>query len=501
MKVKFGYESWAFQKEQKYIPIQWDSKKAVNPHVVLIGMSGAGKTHQLRSMISQMCSTYDYSSQQLRIHVFDVHGDIEIENASSVFFSEQTKFGLNPLEINPDPDFGGVRKRIQSFMATMDKVMHSMGSKQESTMRNLLIDLYNRCGFVQDDPSTWKAETVPQLLTSPEQAERLYLDVPYEEKADANSLGAEWDGRPGIKSWWIPSANYTGGITRWPPKTLQRANPTIADLVRFTRHILLKSFLGTSQDAVTKLEAVNKIARTLTKRAIDLQKTANLGSYDEKLLNDFDKAKDEAIDRYKKYLESLSTGVELEDVIKYSSTDVLKSVLERIQNLEAMGIFKPDMPPFDNSNPVWRYNIKALGMEERRLFVLFKLEELFLRAIQRGEQKDVCEVAVLDEAKIYLDDDPNNILNKIANEGRKFGLALVAAGQTPVHFTSDFIASTATKVVLGVDESYWKQSANLMRIDEKQLKWISPKRCMMVQMKAAGVTATKWEYVMLAKPT
>ncbi|MEA9392186.1 DUF5710 domain-containing protein [Acerihabitans sp. TG2] len=496
MKITFGYESWAIKNDNKKVPVEWNSKTAVNPHMVLIGMSGAGKTYNLKKMVAQMCNSYDYH-HQLRVHVFDVHGDIELEGASTVFFSEQTRYGLNPLEVNPDPDFGGVRKRVQSFMSTMNKVMHSMGSKQESTLRNLLIDLYARHGFVQDDPKTWKAEPVPELLTSPEHADRVYLDVPFEDKSDANRLGAQWDGIPGIKAWWIPEKEYTGGITRWPPKSLRRANPTTSDLVRFSRHVLLKSFLGTSQDAVTKLEAVNKIARTITKRGIDLQKTANLGSYDEKILSDFDKAKDEALDRYKSYLDSLSTGMELEDIIKYSSTDVLKSVLERIQNIEAMGVFKPETPPFDTSNPVWRYNIKALGLEERRLFVLFKLEEIFMRAVERGEQSDVCEVIVLDEAKIYLDSDPDNILNKIANEARKFGLALIAAGQTPVHFTADFIAATATKVVLGVDESYWKQSSNLMRIDEKQLKWIKPKRTMMVQIKASGMTATKWEYVCL----
>ncbi|QTP13360.1 DUF5710 domain-containing protein [Serratia symbiotica] len=494
MKINFGLESWAYQKDNKQVPVIWNSLTAVNPHIVLIGMSGAGKTFSLKKMIAQMRASYDYHVP-LRVHIFDVHGDIEIDTASTVFFSEQTRYGLNPLEINPDPDFGGVRKRVQSFMATMNKSLHSMGTKQEATLRNLLIDLYELYGFSQNDPSTWTAESVPEVLTSPEHADRLYIDVPFEEKQDASLLGAVWDGTPGIKSWWVLEKEYKEGITRWPPKVLNRTNPTISDLVRFSRHILLKSFLGTNQDAVTKLEAVNKIARTLTKRGIDLHKTASLGAYDEKLLNDFDKAKDEALERYKSYLDSLSTGVELENIIKYSSTDVLISVMERIQSIEAMGVFKPTPPPFDNDNPVWRYNIKALGKSEQKMFVLFKLEEIFLRALQRGEQSDVCEIVVIDEAKNYLDDDPDNIINKIANEARKFGVALVAAGQTPTHFTPDFVASTATKVILGIDESFWDKSARMMRIEDKQLKWIKPKRSMMVQIKSSGTTATKWEYV------
>jgi hypothetical protein len=493
VKLAFGFNAWEL-KTGKETPIVWNSKTAVNPHFLLVGMSGAGKTYTLKKIVSQMCTTYDYHLP-LRIHVFDVHGDIHIEDASTVFFSEQTKYGLNPLEVNPDPDFGGVRKRVQSFMATMNKVMHSMGTKQEATLRNLIIDLYERHGFVKDNPATWTADPIPKYLISTEHKDRIYLDVPFSEKEDASNLGAVWDGSPGIKSWWITENDYVGGITRWPPKTLHRANPTITDLVRYSRHILLRAFLGTNQDAVTKLDAVNKCARNLGKKAIDLQNNNNLRTFDEKLINDFDKLKNNALEIYKNYLDAIVTGIELEDFIKYSSTDVLKSVMERIQNLEAMGIFKPDIPPFDPDNKVWRYNIKALGNEEKRLFVLFKLEEIFSRAVQRGEQSDVCEVIILDEAKIYMDDDPDNIINKIANEARKFGLALFAAGQTPSHFTSDFIASTASKVILGIDESYWKPSTNLMRIEEKALKWIKPKRTMMVQIKETGNTTTKWEYV------
>ncbi|WP_240533847.1 hypothetical protein [Aeromonas veronii] len=117
--------------------------------------------------------------------------------------------------------------------------------------------------------------------------------------------------------------------------------------------------------------------------------------------------------------------------MKYDSTDVLKSVVDRLENLNAIGIFKAVPPPFDPASQVWRYNIKALSMEERKLFVLFRLEEIFADAVQRGEQDDVVEVVILDEAHIYADDDPDNIINNIAKEARKFGLAMICASQSP----------------------------------------------------------------------
>jgi len=98
---------------------------------------------------------------------------------------------------------------------------------------------------------------------------------------------------------------------------------------------------------------------------------------------------------------------------------------------------------------VWRYNIRALSMEERKLFVLFSLEEIFARAMQRGQQDEIVEVIVLDEAHIYADDDPDNIINTIAKESRKFGVALICASQSPTHFTDDFVSSVATRSSLG----------------------------------------------------
>src|SRR3546814_9934988 len=91
-------------------------------------------------MISEMRQTNE--GRPLRFHVFDVHGDIEIEDASSVMFSEQTQYGMNPLRVNPDPHFGGVRKKVQGFISTMNRVSGALGTKQEACLRNILYDSY-----------------------------------------------------------------------------------------------------------------------------------------------------------------------------------------------------------------------------------------------------------------------------------------------------------------------------------------------------------------------
>lgn len=494
MRVNWGIDAGA-KKAGQQVNVLWDSRMAVNGHCLMVGMSGAGKTHNLRKMIRQM--TESAGESPLRFHVFDVHGDIEISGASSVMFSEQTNYGLNPLRVNPDPHFGGVRKRVQGFITTINRVMRSLGPKQEAVLRNILYDLYAKHGFKVDDPRTWTVDEASARLVSDGSDGRLFLDVPKADKDQLKDLkiGAQFSYAD--TAWWIPADQYQGAVTRWPPKTLSRTHPSIVDTLRVARNLLQMSFLGTGMEAVTNLEIANRMAAAYQKKVLEALRRGEKGFSDEKLEADIDKAKKKAIESFTAYAESIVTGRELIDVMKYDSTDVLKSVVDRLENLNAIGIFKASPPPFDPDSSIWRYNIKALSMEERKLFVLFRLEEIFSQAVQRGEQDDIVEVIVLDEAHIYADDDPDNIINTIAKEARKFGLALVCASQSPTHFTEDFISSVGTKIILGIDEMYWRGSVAKMRVTEDALGWIKPQRSMLVQMKSRGETKNNWRWTLI----
>lgn len=476
-------------------PTIWDSKEVVNGHCLMVGMSGAGKTHQLRHWIREMTETC--GARPLRVHVFDVHGDInDLPDASSVMFSEQTNYGMNPLRVNADPHYGGVRKRVQGFIATVNRVMRSLGPKQEAALRNILYDVYTRHGFKHDDPSTWLIDDSMAKLVSDGSDGRLYIDVPLAERDDADALGATWCKTQ--RCWYIATDQYTGAVTRWPPKTMARTHPAISDALRMARHILQMSFLGTGVEAITQLEIANRTAAAFQRKRMEALRRGEKSFTDEKLEADLAKAKTKAVEAYAAYAEAIMTGNELTAVMKYDSTDVLKSVVDRLENLDAIGVFKSTQPPFDPSRRVWHYNIKALSMEERKLFVLFRLEELFAQAVQRGEQDDIVDVIILDEAHIYADDDPENIINTIAKEARKFGLALICASQSPTHFPEDFISSVSTKVVLGIDESYWRGSVTRMRVTEEALAWIKLRKSVLVQMKRSGQTRNEWLWTYLA---
>lgn len=474
--------------------VQIDSSKTVNGHMLIVGMSGAGKTTMLRKMIKEMVDSAT-NKDQFRIHIFDPHGDIDIEGCSSVMFSEQTNHGLNPLRVDPDPHFGGLRKRVQGFVSTMNRVMRQLGGKQEACLRNVLYDLYALHGFKQDDPSTWVIDASKNHLLSDGSDGRVYLDVPIEEKDQAKALGARWE--PEKRCWWIATSNYVDGITRWPPKRAGRIHPTIEDALNLAKRILRMSFMGADQEAITFLDIHNRVSSNYQRKVAEGMRHGGKVEDKEKLDEEIEKSLQKVVTSFTKYAQSIRTGRELEDVMKYDSTDVLKSVVDRLENLVSTGIYKSIPPPHDPSKIVWRNATPALRAEENKLFTLFNLEELFSNAVKRGEQKEILDVIILDEAHLYVDDDEDNIINTISKEGRKFGLSLVCASQNPAHFSDDFLSCVATKIILGIDELFWRPSLAKMRIDEERLRWIRLQQRIMVQIKNKGNDANHWQYVLL----
>lgn len=500
-------------------PVVLDTAQAVNAHVQIAGVTGMGKTHRIRHMVTQLVRSAADLKQAIRIHVFDPHGDLELPWASEVKFSEATQFGYNPLEVNPDPDYGGVRRAIQKFIAAVQK-HKALGTKQEAVMRYLLEDLYYSRGFKADDPRTWWPDDprlVRQKLAGRER--RVYLDVAYEHREHFKQLlkelvrtsGAkqliggfdDFDGDSDMrdrKSWWIDQDYYDGEFLMWEPRPLFKVAPTMDDVVRFTERKLKAQFCGTNSAAMALLKDVNRAARAYHGRIAELAKrgAALEESEKTKLEGDVQKAKTKLLEGFGSYLDAIQTGRELDDLIRYNSTDVLTSVYERFQNLRAIGIYNPVTPPFDPALPVWRYIIKPLEIPVQRMFVDMVAARIFERALQRGVQQDVVEVIVADETARYATDEPGNPLNAVSNEGRKFGLALWSAGQSPAQFSDDFIKSTGTIIVLGLAAADTALAARKLGLEAEVLGRVTPHQTALVQVKNKGVLTPEFQVVKVA---
>lgn len=484
---------WQAGKTNGNPPVYWRYEDAINPHICVVGMTGSGKSYTLRKIISSLSNTS--SEKNHKIHIFDVHSDLNIPDASSVLFSEQTQYGLNPFTVCPDPNFGGIRKKTNSFINILKKYSRALGEKQIAVLRNILYDTYNNFGFKLDDPNTWIVTDKATYLPS---GYKFYIKVPKEDFSDVQKLGASWD--PERRSFWVTADNYSDTFSRWPPNALSKVNPTLLDVLAYAQHINKCAFLGVNSQACTKLEIVHKLANQMFKKRISSHKTSFNSSFDTEQ-NLIEKAKEKAIRSYAEYVGSIVSGQEIEYLLKYDSSDILMSIVNRLENLKASGIFKNNEPPFDKNKKIWRYDIRALNSDERSMFIQFKCHEIFENALIRGQTDKIYDTIVIDEAHMILDGESDNIIRTIALEGRKFGIQLILASQSPEHFPKDIMTAIATKLVLGLDELLWKTATNKMNITSENLKWIIVHKRYLVQIKTIGQNQSWWNFVYQDKNT
>lgn len=495
MDIRLGIDYFG-AREGRRTPISMAVQRLVNAHALLLGMSGAGKSYTIRRMVADAIAT----NPLVRVHVFDVAGDLEIPGASEVDFSRASSAGLNPFRVNPNPAYG-IEYSLSTFLRVIDDASQTkLGDRQVSVLRNLVLDVYAEFGFT-NNPATWTVNALDSRLVSGGADNRLYLQVPIAEKDSAKANGARWDAER--KLWYVYINQYRGPITRWLPAFKQRTYPCLDDLIEYAERIHIESFLGADQKAIRALGAVEKSANALRKKKLDAVKRQRFDEivYDEDAEAELEEKKERAKEAYAEYVDRIETGVELERLRKYRDVRVLESVIDRLKNLKASGLFKANSAPFDPESQCWRYKVNDLSLEAKKMFVFFQLRALFDAASERGVQPHVVDIVVLDELGTYSTskdkDGGDGIIGIIASQARKFGLALWGATQSPATVPEAVSSSVGTKIILGIDASYRDFAIKKFQVEGKLLDWISLKKTMAVQMKEAGATKHRWHWVQI----
>lgn len=518
MQVVFGLNSFKLKQGVQEL-ITWDSFKVTNLNFLVTGMSGSGKTYQLRKIINNLStSALKSNDMDFKAHIFDVHGDIRCLNESLVTYSENSGFGINPLILNTDPEYGGVRKRIQSFINTISKSTSKLGPRQEAVIASLLEDLYSYYGFYKDNPNTWGLDS---SIGGKDGV--VFIDVPFEKRDAAKKIGAWWN--PGLKSWYLPANKY---IPPEPPSKNKEKNdscnesdeperfpinrnvksettkvyPSLEDAAKFIYSKMEESFLGIGRDGMEALQNFHKVTSNYNKVLAKLHYSDSGSAYaTDSELAQIERAGNLVRNAVESYLQEKVTEKTLKDAILYTSLDSLTSIHQRIKNMLESGVFRSTPAPLDPAMPVHRHNLRPLSHEEQRMFILFSLERIFEEAVQRGEVKPgtIRYVIVVDEAAKFFDKDPRNPLNYIALEGRKFGICLICSSQSPAHFSEDFLGSVATKLILGLDEMHWENSRTKLKINPERMEYIIPQKEMLVQIKQNGANKNGWKGVSLTQ--
>ena len=489
MQIKIGS---LFDGKARGADVIWNPEQLINGHLIMTGDSGSGKTHNLRSFCTQIAATAGPGLE--RIHIIDPHEDIAVDG-DFVIFSQSTSYAFNPLEVSPDPHFGGVNRAINNFIGLLQRSSRKLGPQQESVLRTIMLDVYQQRGYNADNPDTWTVQDdVQNERITPG---RVYLEVPYEERvvaretARAAGLDMFFDGE--VKCWWVKE--HVEALHRWPLKQWGRQAPTLHDVIAHAEFKLKQVFTGTDAKGLLALENYCRQQAGYISRLRNMRKKMSTED-EEKVRADVAKAGDRAKDAIYNFIDKIETGQELDSLIRYESADVLKSLLDRLKNLRATGVCRSVPPPYSPNELVWRYGLRAYADDEKRMFVENLLERILQKAITRGEVNHITDVVVIDEAPKFMVDDHDHIICKIVNEARKFGVALFLVAQSPTHYPEQILAGVGCKVILGLDPMYHRMASSKLALEQRYIEHIQPRKLVLVNQKLRGSVA-RWMPVLL----
>lgn len=436
----FGINEYQYRQKQSKQPVIINTADLINSHLLITGMSGTGKSHQAKRLIN---SAID---QGIEVDIIDVHNELHQAGTSSAIYSESTRLGYNLLSLNANLHSGGIRRRINEIIGMINSTSRQLGSKQETALRHLLNDVYWLNGCYDNNPKSWQKNEITEV----------------------------------IRTQLLSCHDY---------QALKQYYPTIDDLISYADRKIKALYLGTNIKSVSALERVNYLTHQLNRSIANHQKAAPDSA--DKTQKALDSAKLKVKEAFETYLENIESGRELSDVMKYNSKEVLQSVIERINNLNSSGIFRPNPPTFEHSHARC-HQIKHLSDDEQKMFVYMRLEAIFRKCRDSGVKPDLENIIFLDEAHKFIIADSSNIINVIAKEGRKFGLGLWCASQSPTHFSEDFLTNCGTTILLGIHSSYWDMASRKLQIDKNILKFIRPKQAAAVKLQRSGAMESKF---------
>lgn len=160
MQILFGIN------EKNNKEVYWypnDTDKVFHTNTGIIGTMGTGKTQFTKSMITQIYreSKYNVDGKKVGILIFDYKGDY---NKSKTDFIEATNanvYELYHLPFNPLSVIKAKNSKpmlplhtANSLKVTLAKAF-GLGIKQETLLRDLIMEAYEKRGIIKNKPDTW----------------------------------------------------------------------------------------------------------------------------------------------------------------------------------------------------------------------------------------------------------------------------------------------------------------------------------------------------------
>lgn len=133
--------------------VVWAPGKQSNGFFLVLGASGSGKTETLK-VLGKGIEEYG-----VPVLVLDFHGDVQFPGLKSVLLSSGTAstVGVNPMELDSQSaEETGLYDQRKVIRDMIRNAVPALGHRQGAILRDAIEDAYDRAGFSDSDPSTWR---------------------------------------------------------------------------------------------------------------------------------------------------------------------------------------------------------------------------------------------------------------------------------------------------------------------------------------------------------
>lgn len=132
--------------------IQWDPWRLANPHFLVLGGSGSGKTETLKAL------AWELGRRGVGVVAIDFHGDLAVEGGVTHEISMRSRYGVNPLVVDLDPDGGGPDPQRFIVLRSLKEAFAPLGGNQLSILDQAIRETYREAGIFQEDYDSWRRE-------------------------------------------------------------------------------------------------------------------------------------------------------------------------------------------------------------------------------------------------------------------------------------------------------------------------------------------------------
>lgn len=158
----------------------------------------------------------------------------------------------------------------------------------------------------------------------------------------------------------------------------------------------------------------------------------------------------------------------------------LEAIEHVLSGIVATGLFSGDDLSL-KPRRINRFDLNKLHPLDQQVMMYLLLERVFewaKRSCTRFNDPVPRLMLILDEGKYAAArmDDVLSPLNRIATEGRKFGLGMVLGVQSLSHLTEDVLENFGMQVILKLSQQACDKAARLFKVQENVLAGLVPKR-------------------------